>query len=104
MIARYDDDHLALLLPSTALSSADRVLADLRELQPDNATNHPWAIHVFVRLARSAPDPSERDAALIHAQTQLHSCQVAMGRPDRLSACILLHAARSLERAPEGEI
>ncbi len=83
---------------------ADAALWHLRELQPDNATNHPWAIHVFVRLARSAPDPSERDAALIHAQTQLHSCQVAMGRPDRLSACILLHAARSLERAPEGAI
>ncbi len=72
----------------------------LRELQPDNATNHPWAIQVFIRLACASPETSVGAAASVHAQTQLHSCQVALGRPDRLSACILLHAARSLERTP----
>ncbi|HBU66117.1 MAG TPA: GGDEF domain-containing protein, partial [Alcanivorax sp.] len=34
VIARYDEDHLALLLPSTATGAAERVLADLRERQP----------------------------------------------------------------------
>ena len=72
----------------------------LAELQPDNATNHPWAIQVFIRLACDEAHTDTGASALVHAQTQLHSSQVALGRPDRLSACILLHAARSLERAP----
>ncbi|MFI4897791.1 MAG: hypothetical protein ACIARR_08195 [Phycisphaerales bacterium JB059] len=68
----------------------------LRELQPDNATNRPWAIQVFARLSL-VDDARIAGAALVHAQTQLHGCQLTLGRPDRLSACILLHAARSLE-------
>jgi hypothetical protein len=68
----------------------------LRELQPDNATNRPWAIHVFARLSLDQ-DEHIAGAALVHAQSQLHSCQLSLGRPDRLSACILIHAARSLE-------
>ncbi len=65
----------------------------VRELQPDNATNHPWAIHVFVALWRVDGD----DAAHLHAQTLLNNCQVHMGRPDRFSACILLDSAMCLE-------
>ncbi len=86
--------------PALSRRCRDAALWHLRELQPDNATNHPWAIQVFIRLANAAEGADERHAAMIHAQMQLHSCQVAMGRPDRLSACILLHAARSLERTP----
>lgn len=34
VIARYDEHHLALLLPNTATDDAELVLADLRERQP----------------------------------------------------------------------
>ena len=70
----------------------------LAELQPDNGTNHPWAIHVFLSLAARADDAAESAAALVHAQTLLHNCHVAQGRPDRLSACILWDAAATLDR------
>lgn len=68
------------------------------ELQPDNGTNHPWGIHVFVVLAARSDDPGESGAALMHAQMMLHNCQVQMGRADRLSACILWDAALTLGR------
>lgn len=65
----------------------------VERLQPDNATNHPWAAHVFARLS-----VEERDIeARMHAETLLNIASVSMGRPDRFSACILLDAARSLE-------
>jgi hypothetical protein len=60
--------------------------------QPDNATNLPWAIHVFVALAAIEADAE----AGLYAQTQLHNCQISMGRPDRRSALILADAARAL--------
>lgn len=62
--------------------------------QPDNATNHPWAVHVFLMLAaHGSPD------ARLYAETLVHNCQVSLGRPDRFSAIILLDAARALEAA-----
>ncbi len=80
----------------------ERALAAARwqvaELQPDNGTNHPWGIHVFVVLASRTPDPGESGAALMHTQTLLHNCQVQQGRADRFSACILWDAAQTLER------
>ncbi len=72
-----------------------------RELQPDNATCRPWAVHVFVWRASWAEDTDLASAAALHASTLLHNCQVSLGRPDRLSACILLDAAARLERAGE---
>lgn len=71
------------------------------ELQPDNGTNHPWGVHVFVVLAASTDDPGESGAALMHAQTLLHNCQVQQGRADRFSAWVLLDAARTLGRLLE---
>lgn len=65
----------------------------VQELQPDNATNHPWAVHVFVVLWRL----DKSDAAHLHAQTLLNNCQVQTGQADRFSACILLDAAKCLE-------
>ena len=63
----------------------------MNNLQPDNATNHPWAIHVFVIAARAGnPD------ADMYAQTLLHNCQVNLGRADRLSAYILRDASEFL--------
>lgn len=63
------------------------------ELQPDNATNHPWAVHIYLALA-AAGDAGAR----MYAETQLHNCQVTLGRPDRFSAMILIDAADALER------
>lgn len=71
------------------------------ELQPDNGTNHPWGIHVFVVLAERAEDEHGASGAIMHAQTMLHNCRVAMGRPDRLSACVLWDAGRTLARVSE---
>lgn len=64
----------------------------MRELQPDNATNRPWAAHVFLMLSKEAGD----DAGL-YARTLLHNAIVERGRPERLSACIMLHAAGALD-------
>ncbi len=70
----------------------------LRELQPDNATCRPWAAHVFVLRALWCDDAEVAAGAGLHASTLLHNCRVSMGRPDRISACILLDAAATLDR------
>ncbi|MCC6426595.1 MAG: hypothetical protein IT435_07215 [Phycisphaerales bacterium] len=64
-----------------------------REIQPDNATHHPWGIHTFIALWADHNDIETR----LYAETMLHNCMVTLGRPDRLSACILWHAASELE-------
>ncbi|HRQ73268.1 MAG TPA: hypothetical protein PLU35_09595 [Phycisphaerales bacterium] len=66
----------------------------LAELQPDNATNRPWAVHVFADLANRTGDASAR----AHVGTLVHNSIVSLGRPDRLSAAILLDAADWLAR------
>lgn len=63
------------------------------ELQPDNATNHPWAVHVYLALSMTG----DADARM-YAEMQLHNCQVTLGRPDLFSAMILIDAADALER------
>lgn len=67
----------------------------LEHLQPDNATNHPWAMHVFLDRAERAGDAEAR----MYAETLLHNAIVSGGRPDRFSACILLDAAAWLDGA-----
>ncbi|RNC81625.1 MAG: hypothetical protein ED559_07500 [Phycisphaera sp.] len=62
-------------------------------IQPDNATNRPWGVHVFASLALETGDAQFE----LYAQTLLHNCQVMTGRPDDFSAMILLHAARALQ-------
>ena len=64
-------------------------------LQPDNATNHPWAVHVFVALGDEDADAS----AHLYAQTLVHNCQMTLGRPDLFSALLLADAARFLDYA-----
>jgi hypothetical protein len=71
----------------------------LDNLQPDNATNRPWAVHVFIELAITG----QRNDALLHAQTLIHNSQVALGRPDIMSAHILLDAADALGSGGEGQ-
>ncbi len=60
--------------------------------QPDNATNHPWAAHVF--LLHGTAESQH------FAETLLSNCLVLNGRPDPLSAWILLDAADALEGSP----
>jgi len=72
----------------------------LDNLQPDNATNHPWALHIFLDRALREDDGS----ALLYSQALLHNCQIAQGRPDAFSAHLLLDAAEWLDvadRAPD---
>ncbi len=64
--------------------------------QPDNATNHPWAIHVFIERAVTG----DADAELL-AQTLLHNCHVHLGRPDLRSGLILADAAKALYAASD---
>ncbi|MEM9373352.1 MAG: hypothetical protein AAGA55_06890 [Planctomycetota bacterium] len=84
--------------PGMIERALDAARWQVAELQPDNGTNHPWGIHVFVVLSARCAAENESAAALMHAQTMLHNCQVALGRPDRLSACVLLDAGRTLAR------
>lgn len=67
-------------------------------LQPDNGTNHPWAIHAFVELADA--DPEYAMSATLHAEALLHNALVRTGRADRFSACLLLDASRALAEPP----
>ena len=64
----------------------------IAELQPDNATNHPWAAGVFLAIWCMEGD----SAALVHGETLLHGCQTNLGRADRFSACLLLDGSRWL--------
>lgn len=66
----------------------------LENIQPDNATNHPWALHLFA--LRDVNAPAGDGAARLHGELMLHNCQIALGRPDRLSALILMDAARAI--------
>ncbi|TVQ31841.1 MAG: hypothetical protein EA376_07580 [Phycisphaeraceae bacterium] len=69
----------------------------LEHTQPDNATNRPWALHVFLLLSHESdpPDPEPR----LYAETLLHNCMVMQGRPDPLGALILIDAAATLREA-----
>jgi hypothetical protein len=61
-------------------------------LQPDNATAHPWACHVFLARWFEHADAESR----LFAETLVNNTLVASGRPDRFSACVLLDSARAL--------
>lgn len=64
----------------------------VQELQPDNATAHPWAVNAFASLA--AKGDIEAD---LYAQTLMHNAQVGTGRPGRFGSIVLLASLRSLE-------
>lgn len=65
----------------------------VHNIQPDNATNHPWAVHVFLQRAFEAGSVEHR----LYAETLLHNCVVSLGRADRFSALILLDSGRTLK-------
>ncbi len=57
----------------------------MAEVQPDNATNRPWAAHVFLRMWAREGDVDAR----MYAETLVSNCRVALGKVDRLSGLIL---------------
>jgi len=63
----------------------------LNHVQPDNATNHPWGVHVFAAMEASG----DLEAGL-YAQTLLNNALVGRERADRFSACVLFDAAQCL--------
>jgi hypothetical protein len=60
----------------------------LEHTQPDNATNRPWALHVFLT--------DDRFECQHYAETLLHNAMATMGHPDPFSAWILLDCAYAL--------
>lgn len=69
-----------------------------RELQPDNGINRPWGLHAFVVRSVDAEDEETRLNAMLHAQTLANNCCITLGRPDILSAVILLDSANALRK------
>ncbi|MBX3389712.1 MAG: hypothetical protein KF691_09695 [Phycisphaeraceae bacterium] len=65
----------------------------VQNLQPDNATSHPWAAHVFLFRAFETGSVEHR----LYAETLLHNCIVSLGRADRFSALVLLDSGRTLK-------
>lgn len=68
----------------------------MSEVQPDNATNRPWAAHVFLRLWAREGDVEAR----MYAETLVNNCRVTLGKVDRLSGLILGSGARVLGAEP----
>ncbi len=82
--------HLAPLIRQRM----DRAIVwHLEHTQPDNATGHPWAAHVFLRMGAETGDWRLSN----YAATLIHNCQIAGGQPDLRSAVILLDAADALD-------
>jgi len=65
----------------------------LEHMQPDNATNRPWAICVFLDLWRREDN---HDASL-YAQTLLHNAEIGADLDDPLVALILADNADALD-------
>lgn len=60
----------------------------LEHTQPDNATNRPWAVHVFALHGTPEAD--------LYAQTLVHNVSASDARHEALSAWVLHDAAREL--------
>jgi hypothetical protein len=61
----------------------------IEHVQPDNATMRPWSAQVFAAMGMEG-----NTDAKMYAQTLVHNALVAGGgKPEPLSACILLDAA-----------
>ena len=82
--------RLVRLAPGTARRARFAELSawHLEHTQPDNATNRPWALHVFARRG----DPE----SILYAETLLHNVAASDARHEPLSRWILLDAAREL--------
>ena len=95
----WTETELACVHAAWSLGSDWRAAANasalwlVEHIQPDNATNHPWAVHVFAALGAETNNPELE----LYAQTLLHNCIVGSGKPDPYSALILLHASRAIQ-------
>jgi hypothetical protein len=67
---------------------ADCIEWHLEHTQPDNATNRPWALHVFLR--EGTPE------ARLYAETLLHNATASDARHEPLTRWILLDSVREL--------
>lgn len=81
------------------LASAVRWL--MAEIQPDNATHRPWAVHAFVWAAATMQGRDASDAEM-YVQTLVHNAVVAAstrsGAIDRFSLILLRDAQQVLQR------
>lgn len=84
----------AALAPDAASRLRGAVRWHLEHTQPDNSTNRPWALHVFL-LEAFRPDGGAGEAALF-AETLLHNMTATDARSEPLSRWILADAAREL--------
>lgn len=82
--------RLVRMRPTTARAARLDELCrwHLEHTQPDNATNRPWALHVFAR----SPAPE----SALYAETLLHNVLASDARHEPLSRWVLLDAAREL--------
>jgi hypothetical protein len=71
----------------------------IQNTQPDNATNRPWAIPVFLEIAIADSSPDAR----LYAETLLHNAIAANGIVEPFSATILLDAADAVEVMRSGD-
>ena len=63
------------------------------ELQPDNGTNHAWALHVFLELGLAGDS-----GAMMHAGTLIQNAVVGGGGvPDAFSGLLMIDSAMVLE-------
>jgi len=62
--------------------------------QPDNATNHCWAVNTFLDAGSGVGSGAGTAEAMHFAETLVSNCLVQNAQPDFLSAWILLDAAR----------
>lgn len=84
--------------PAVERRLAAAIAWHLDHTQPDNATNRPWAAHVFLDHALDSRRDAERaGAARLYAETLVHNAQ-AQGLADPASRWILVDAGRELAR------
>lgn len=81
--------------PQWQRQALDAARWHIEHTQPDNATNRPWAVHVFAILNVQHGSSEAR----LFAEALIHNCQVQLGRPDALSALILNDAADALDES-----
>lgn len=67
----------------------------LEEVQPDNATQRPWGVQVFVAAATRGVS-----GAAAYADVLVHGARVGREHPDAFAAVLLLDAALELEHLP----
>lgn len=81
--------------PAARRRALDAARWSVAHLQPDNATGHPWGAAVFIELWLQAGLSEAR----LYAESLIHNSMVAAGRPDRVSAVLLLDSSRLLLEA-----